>query len=86
MVVVKKYGNNSQTLHFFKIAHKKPRIPSPYEKLGRANLWDWFTRHSELKPNYIHATRLGTTIKPNKRNLQVLEEHPKLRDVLVNLL
>jgi hypothetical protein len=78
MVVVKKYGNNSQTLHFFKIAHKKPRIPSPYEKLGRANLWDWFTPNGELKPNYIHATRFGTTIKPNKKNLQVLGEHPKL--------
>jgi hypothetical protein len=78
MVVVKKYGNNSQALHFFKIAHKKPRIPSPYEKLEKANLWDWFTPNGDLKPNYIHATRLGTTIKPNKRNLLLLEEHLEL--------
>jgi len=75
---VKKYGNNSQALHFLKFAHKKPRIPSPYEKLEKASLRDWFTPNGDLKPNYIHATRLGTTVKPNKRNLLVLEEHLEL--------
>jgi hypothetical protein len=50
-------------------------------------LWDWFTPNSELKPNYIHATKLGTIVKQKKnKNLLLLEEHPKLRDVLVNLL
>jgi hypothetical protein len=39
---VKRYGNNSQALHFLKTTHKKFGIPNPYEKLGRA-LWDWFT-------------------------------------------
>jgi hypothetical protein len=86
MVVVKKYGNNSQALHFLKIAHKKPRIPNPYEKIGKASLWDWFTLNGELKPNYIHATKPGTIVKQNKRNLLVLEEHLEFHDVLVSLL
>ncbi len=37
MDAVKRYGNNSQALHFFKSSHKKLGIPSPYEKLGRAS-------------------------------------------------
>jgi hypothetical protein len=37
MDVVKRYGNNSQALHFLKSSHKKLGIPSPYKKLGRAS-------------------------------------------------
>jgi hypothetical protein len=55
MAIVKKLVNNSQALHFLKIAYRKPKFPSPYEKLGRASLWDWFTPHNDLKLNYIHA-------------------------------
>jgi hypothetical protein len=34
---VKRYGNNSQALHFLKTTHKKFGIPNPYEKLRRAS-------------------------------------------------
>jgi hypothetical protein len=64
----------------------KPRIPSPYEKLGRASLWDWFTPHNDLKPNYIHAQQLGTAIKKTKYNMLVLEEYPMLQNTLVTML
>jgi hypothetical protein len=51
MAIVKKHGNNSQALHFLKIAYRKLRVPSPCEKLVKASLWDWFTPHGDLKPN-----------------------------------
>lgn len=38
MVVVKNYNNNSQALNFLKTTHKKPRVPSPYEKVRRTSL------------------------------------------------
>jgi hypothetical protein len=40
MDVIKKYSNDSLALHFFKTTHKKCGIPSPYEKLRKASLWD----------------------------------------------
>jgi hypothetical protein len=55
MAIVKKHVNNFRALRFLKTAYKNPKVPSPYEKLGRASLWDWFTAHNDLKPNYIHA-------------------------------
>jgi len=76
MAIIKKHGNNSRALHFLKIAYMKPRVPNPYEKLGRPSLWDWFTPHGDLKPNYIHAQQLGTAIKKTKYNMLVLEEYP----------
>jgi len=41
MVVVKKHGNNFWALHFLKTTYRKPGVPSLYEKLGKASLWDW---------------------------------------------
>ncbi len=61
--VIKKYGNNSQALHFLKTTHKKHGIPSPYEKLQKASLWDWLTPNRDFKPIYIHVTKLGTIMK-----------------------
>jgi hypothetical protein len=48
MDVIKKYDNNSQALHFFKIIHKKHAIPSAYKKLRKASSWDWFTPNHDL--------------------------------------
>jgi len=64
-------------LHFLKTTYRKPGVPSLYEKLGKASLWDWFTPHSDLKPNYICAQQLETTIKKTKYNMLVLEEYPE---------
>jgi len=69
MDAIKKYDNDSQALHFLKTTHKKHGIPSPYKKLRKASLWDWFTPNGDLKPNYIHLAKLGTTIKQNQQNL-----------------
>jgi hypothetical protein len=85
MVVVKKYSNNPQALHFFKLL-KKRGVPSPYEKLRKASLWDWFKPNGEVKPNYIHVAKLEITIKQNKINLLIFEKHPKLQNALVSLL
>jgi len=65
MDVIKKYDNNFQALHFFKTIHKKHGISSPYEKLRKASLWDWFTPNRDFKPIYIHLTKLGTIMKQN---------------------
>jgi len=43
----------------------------------RASLWDWFTPHGDIKPNYIHA-HLGIAIKKTKYNMLVLEKYSKL--------
>jgi hypothetical protein len=43
------------TVHFLKIMFKRPDMPSPYEKLSRACLKEWFTTSGELKPNYKHV-------------------------------
>jgi hypothetical protein len=48
MAIVKKYDNNSQALHFLKIAYKKHGVSSLCEKLRGASLWDWFTPQCDL--------------------------------------
>jgi hypothetical protein len=78
MATINKHGNNSQAMHFLKTTYRKSRVSSPYEKLRKASLWDWFTLHGDLKSNYIHAQQLGTAIKKTKYNMLVLEEYPKL--------
>jgi hypothetical protein len=41
MAIIKKYhGNKIDAFHFLKIAYNKLGCPSPYEKLGRSNLYD----------------------------------------------
>jgi hypothetical protein len=55
-------------------------MPSPYEKLRIACLWDWFTTTSELKSSYKHVVELGTTMKSNKESVHAFEEYPKLCD------
>jgi hypothetical protein len=39
-ITIKKHGNNSNAIHFLKTTYKKPNMPSPYERLNRACLWD----------------------------------------------
>jgi hypothetical protein len=65
-----------QVLHFLKTTFKRPNIPSPYEKLNRACLWEWFTTSGELKPNYKHALEVGTIVKSNKESMHALEDYP----------
>jgi hypothetical protein len=67
MVAIKKYhGNKIDALHFLKIAYKKPRCPSPYEKCGRYSLYDWFTNRREVKAKYAHLAELTTQIQTKK--------------------
>jgi len=49
------HGNITNTLHFLKIVYKKDDVPSPYEKLGRTNLYEWFTDKGEIKTKYVHV-------------------------------
>ena len=67
-----------------KLAFKTPHVPSPYEKLGRASLWNWFDDKGNLRPNFKEALELGYHVKHQKQNLHVLENHPHVRDQLVS--
>jgi hypothetical protein len=58
-------------------------MPSPYEKLRMACLWDWFITTSELKPSYKHV---GTTMKSNKESVHAFEEYQKLCDSFLAML
>jgi len=81
-----KYIVTTPKLYTFSNYSQERGIPNPYEKLGKASLWDWFTPNGEFKPNYIHVAKLEITIKQNERNLLVFEKHPKLQNVMVSLL
>jgi hypothetical protein len=88
MATIKKYHTSRiDALHFLEFFNRKPRCPSPYEKLGRTNLsYDWFTNKRKIKTNYVHVTKLGTQVEIRKQNLPVLENHPILRDLIVAML
>ncbi len=58
-------------------------MPSPYEKLNRACLWEWFITSGELKTNYKHAMEVGTTMNSNKKSMHALEDYPKVCDSFV---
>jgi hypothetical protein len=60
------HGNITEALYFLKIAYKKLGCFSPYEKLGRSNLYDWFTNRKEVKAKYAHQAKLGTRIQTRK--------------------
>jgi hypothetical protein len=61
-------------------------MPSPYEKLSRACLWEWFITSGELKPNYKHAMEVGTTMKSNKESMNALEDYLEVCDSFVVML
>ncbi len=61
MVAIKKcHGNKTNALHFLKIAYKELGYYSPYEKLGRSNLYDWSIDRKKVKAKYAHLVKLGT--------------------------
>ncbi len=78
--------NNFGTLHFLKIMFKRPNMPSPYEKLSRACLWEWYTTSGGLKPNYKHVMQVGTTVKSNKKSMCALEDYLEVYDSIVVML
>ena len=41
---IKRHGRTQATIHYLEIAFKTTRGPSPYKKLGRSNLYDWFDK------------------------------------------
>jgi hypothetical protein len=87
MAAIKKYhGNITNTLHFLKIIYKKHDVPSPYEKLGRTNLYEWFTDKGEIKTKYVHVVNIGTQVETWKQILPMLENQPILRDSIVAML
>jgi hypothetical protein len=61
-------------------------MSSPYEKLNRACLWDWFIIYGVLKPNYKHVVDFNTTMKPNKETIYTLEEYLELHDSFIAML
>jgi hypothetical protein len=48
---------------------------NPYEKLGRSNLYDWFTDRREVKAKYAHLIKLNTRVQMRKWNLPILENY-----------
>ena len=67
-----------------RLAFRTPHAPSPYEKLSRASLWDWFDELGELRPLFKEALELGYYVCHQKQNHHILEDHPHLRDQLVS--
>ncbi len=59
---------------------------SPYEKLSKACLSEWFITSSELKANYKHAMELDTMVKPNKETIHALEEYLELCEFFIAML
>jgi len=87
VVTIKKYhGNKIDALHLLKIVYKKPRYPSPYEKLGWTNLDDWFTNKRKIKAKYVHVAELSIQVETKKQNLPIFENHPILKDSIVAML
>jgi hypothetical protein len=64
----------------------KHDVSSPYEKLGRTNLYDWFTDKGKIKAKYVHVVELGTQVETRKQNLPMLENQPILRDSILTML
>ncbi len=69
-----------------KIAYKKPRCPSLYEKLGTSNLYDWFVDRGKVKAKYAHLVELSTQVQTKKQNLPIVETYPIFRDSMVGML
>jgi hypothetical protein len=58
MAAIKKYhGNKIDALHLLRIAYKKLRCFSLYKKLGRSNLYGWFTDRGKVKAKYAHLAK-----------------------------
>jgi hypothetical protein len=49
-------------------------------------LIEWFITSGELKPNYKHAMKVGTTMKSNRESMHALEDYLKVCDSLVVML
>jgi hypothetical protein len=86
IVVIRKHGSNSTTLHFLKTSLKRPNMLNPYEKLSRACLWEWFITSGDLKPNYKDAMEVGITMKSKKKSMYTLGDYLKVCDSLVVML
>jgi hypothetical protein len=48
LVVVQKYGANSNVVHYLQTTYQSQRVPSPYKKLSINSLWSLFTPKGEL--------------------------------------
>ncbi len=48
---------------------------SPYAKLTKNTMWEWFTKEDELKENYMEIAQRGTIVKSPKWNLLELEKY-----------
>jgi hypothetical protein len=59
---------------------------SPYAKLNKSIMWEWFTKEGELKENYMETTQHGTIVKSAKWNLLEFEKYCELRDEMVHVL
>ncbi len=53
ILVVKKYGNNKIVLTFMQNVYKSQGMFSLYAMLTMSTMWEWFTKESELKKNYM---------------------------------
>ena len=83
---VKRYGRTQAAIHYLEIAFRTPGGPSPYKKLGRSSLYDWFDEKGELQANYKETKNLGHHPKKQDQNLPILENYSHVRDQFVSKL
>jgi hypothetical protein len=57
-------------------------VSSPYAKLIRGTMWEWFIK-GVLRKNYTKFAKCGTIMKNPKHNLPKLEKYLALQDEMV---
>lgn len=63
------------------------QVCSPYDKLSRGSLADWFKPHGVLEEKFKQAINKGTTSLILERNhLTIMERHPHPRDEIYNVM
>jgi hypothetical protein len=83
---MKKHGDFTSVFHYLKTFHRKLReVSSPYEKLSRRSLYEWFTPKGELKP-HVKVVEKRTTSTVVEKHFSILKRKPKLKYELITLL
>jgi hypothetical protein len=82
-----RHGDITSAPHYLKTFHRKPgEVNSPYEKLNKWSLYEWFTLRKELKAHVKVVVEKGTTSIVVEKHFSILETKPKLKDELITLL
>jgi hypothetical protein len=64
-------------LHYFRAFHKKPREhSSPFDKLSRFYLREWFISNGKFKPGVEKSIEKGRAFIIIKQHISILDQRP----------